>query len=125
MKIRLIVFLSCFVGLVFFNNFADAATNSQIITIKNGWNIISTPRIVESHNFSIEENSSNFDIYILDPSSASNWSTMAQLNQTEFTPLFGYFINNKTGFDQTLTLNYKQDVPPNERLFSRDFLIKG
>ena len=50
---------------------------------------------------------------------------MAQLNQTEFTPLFGYFINNKTGQDQTLTLNYKNDLLPNGRIFERNFSEAG
>jgi len=50
---------------------------------------------------------------------------MAQLNQTEFTPLFGYFINNKTGQDQTLILNYKNDLLPNERIFERNFSEAG
>jgi hypothetical protein len=50
---------------------------------------------------------------------------MSQLNQTEFTPLFGYFINNKTGQDQTLTLNYKNNLLPNERIFEREFSKVG
>ncbi len=47
---------------------------------------------------------------------------MADLGQVEFVPLFGYFINNKTGATTTLTLNYRQNVAPNERLFSRNLL---
>lgn len=125
MKIKLIVLFILVCSFGFCNNFAKAIANSQIITIKNGWNIISTSRIVESHSFSTEENSSNFDIYILDPNSTSKWSTMAQLNQTEFTPLFGYFINNKTSQDQTLTLNYKNNLLPNERIFEREFSKVG
>jgi hypothetical protein len=50
---------------------------------------------------------------------------MSQLNQTEFTPLFGYFINNKTEQNQTLTLNYKNDLIPSERLFERNFSKAG
>ena len=71
MKIKLIALFILVCSFSFCNNFANATANSQMITIKNGWNIISTPRIVESHNFSVEENSNNFDIYILDPNSTS------------------------------------------------------
>ena len=68
---------------------------SQIIYLNPGWNIVSTPRILESHSFSVPEVSEDFDIYILDPSRVSKWATMADLDQTEFQPLYGYFINNK------------------------------
>ena len=95
---------------------------SQDVVLASGWNIISTPRVLDSHSFSAAETSSNFDIYILND---SGWSTMADLGQTEFTPLYGYFINNKTGVTQTLTLNYKSDAPPNERLFERTFSATG
>jgi len=120
MKNYIFIFTIFFTTL-FFINHASASTFSQSITLYSGWNIISTPRLVESHYFSAPETSDNFDIYILNPASASKWSTMAELNQTEFTPLYGYFINNKTGTNQTLTFNYKQNVNPNERLFSREF----
>ncbi len=76
---------------------------TQTISLSPGWNIISTPRVVESHQFSVSENSSNFDIYVLNASSTSGWSTMAEINQSEFTPLYGYFINNKTPLHRTKT----------------------
>ncbi|MDD5528000.1 MAG: hypothetical protein PHO56_03450, partial [Patescibacteria group bacterium] len=56
----------------------------------------------------------------MDNTKPSGWATMADLGQTEFTPLYGYFINNKTGSEQTLTVNYKQNVSPSDRLFSRN-----
>ena len=80
---------------------------SQTITLTPGWNTVSTPKVLESHTFSVAETSNNFDIYALDSSKPSGWATLADLNQTQFTPLFGYFINNKTGTNQTLTFNYK------------------
>src|SRR3989338_2524715 len=105
---------------------AEAATlYSQSMTLASGWNIVSTPRVLDSHAFSATENSTNFDIYVLDASQTSGWATMANLGQTEFKPLYGYFINNKTGADQTLTFNYKASTPPNERLFSRGFTATG
>lgn len=91
----------------------------QVITLNPGWNVISTPRIVESHQFSATSTSSNFDIYVLDNNKASGWSTMSEIGQIEFTPMYGYFINNKTGSNQSLTLNYKTNVSPNERLFAK------
>src|SRR3989344_9153366 len=104
----------------------DAATLfSQSVPLSPGWNIVSTPRVLDSHTFSASENSTNFDIYILNASSTSGWSTMADLGQTEFMPLYGYFINNRTGANQTLTFNYKSDVAPNDRLFSRSFTQTG
>jgi hypothetical protein len=60
----------------------------------------------------------------MNPSSVSKWSTMAEIGQTEFQPLFGYFINNKVGTTTTLTLNYQENVAPNQRFFSRN-LIPG
>jgi len=104
---------------------SPSLTYSQTIILKSGWNIISTPRIVASHSFSTLENSNNFDIYLLDPSRPSKWATMADLGQTEFQPLYGYFINNKTGTDQSLVLNYLDNVSPDQRLFERTFNHSG
>lgn len=113
-------------GVVLMAPNAQAATSySQTVTLASGWNVISTPRILDSHSFSAAENSTNFDIYVLDAASTAGWSTMSALGQTEFAPLYGYFINNKTGSSQTLTLNYKDGVAPNERLFSRTFSSTG
>lgn len=99
--------------------------SDQTINLEPGWNIVSTPRVVSSHTFSAPETSVNFDIFVLDSSSPTGWFTMADLGQTEFTPLYGYFINNKTGSQQSLTLNYDLDLSPNERLFERTFASPG
>jgi hypothetical protein len=101
------------------------ASFTQSISLKSGWNVISTPRVVNSHTFSAAEISSNFDIFVLDASSVSGWSTMEGSGQTEFTPLYSYFINNKTGADQSLSLTYKTGLPPNNRLFQRTFTTTG
>ncbi|MBP6881612.1 MAG: hypothetical protein KBC35_03220 [Candidatus Pacebacteria bacterium] len=98
---------------------------SQVVSLAEGWNIISTPMVLESHEFSVPETSENFDIYLLDSSQPTGWTTMATIGQTEFTPLFGYFINNKTGSPQTLTLNYDTTLAPNEKLFERTFIEDG
>lgn len=98
---------------------------SQVISLQPGWNIVSTPRVLESHSFSTAETSDNFDIYALNSSSSAGWSTLAELGQSTFTPLFGYFVNNKTGTTTNLTLNYKANVQPNERLFQRSFTTSG
>ena len=119
---NLTIFIMVFIAAMFFGSRVNAATSSDIIYLSPGWNIISTPRIVSSHSFSATENSSNFDIYVL---VGSNWSTMAGIGQTEFTPLYGYFINNKTGTTQSLTLNYADNTTPNQRLFSMPFNQTG
>jgi hypothetical protein len=119
---KYVIILAVFSITVFIINHANAFGFSQSITLNPGWNIISTPRLVESHSFSVAENSDNFDIYILNPQDLSGWSTMTSL---EFQPLFGYFINNKTEVNQTLTFNYKQNVNPSERLFTREFSKNG
>jgi hypothetical protein len=108
-----------------FLNYASASSFTQTIILKPGWNIISTPKILDSYSFSASSTSDNFDIYVLNPESPSGWSTMQDLGQTKFEPLFGYFINNKTGQDQNLILNYKQNVSPAERLFKREFKKTG
>lgn len=72
-----------------------------------------------SHEFSVVETSDNFDIYLLDPTSSSGWQTMQGAGQTEFKPLFSYFVNNKTGQNQTLKLNYNFNLSPSQRLFQR------
>ena len=90
-----------------------------------GWNIFSTPKVLSSHVFSAEETSENFDIYVLDASTQTGWATMADLGQSEFTPLYGYFVNNKTGVEQTLTFNYDTEIAPNEKLFGREFETEG
>ncbi len=104
------------------NQVQATSSYSHVITLEPGWNLVSPTRLLESHEFSASSTSANYDIYVLNPNSVSSWSTMAQLGQTEFQPLFGYFINNKTGTTTTLTFNYRQDVPPNDRLFSRTIL---
>ena len=120
------IFLLVPILIVVFANVANAdVLYSQTIQLSPGWNIISTPKILESHSFSVSETSDNFDIYALDPSKTSGWATLADLGQTEFTPLHGYFINNKTGINQTLTFNYKGDTTPNQRLFERTFPTTG
>jgi len=91
----------------------------QIIDLESGWNIISTPKVLSSHEFSVSEISENFDIYLLSPSSVSGWKTMQEANQTEFQPLFSYFINNKTEQTQTLKFYYNDNLSPNQRLFDR------
>ncbi len=103
----------------------NAQSVSQVVELAPGWNVVSTPMVLHSHDFSADETSTNFDIYVLDASKPTGWATMADLGQTKFTPLFGYFINNKTGEDQTLTFSFKSDVPPNEKLFERTFTAEG
>lgn len=112
-------------AIAFSPNVYAAVSYSQTITLPSGWSVVSTPRVLDSHSFSAAENSTNFDIYVLDASKTSGWATMADLGQTEFSPIYGYFINNKTGANQTLTFNYKSDVAPNDRLFSRTFTAAG
>ncbi len=97
----------------------------QQVTLAPGWNIVSTPRLLDSHSFSAPETLANFAIYTLDPTRTSGWATMSELGQTEFTPLYGYFINNKATTTQTLTFNYKASTTPNERLFERKFTKEG
>lgn len=97
----------------------------QTVRLEVGWNLISVPRPVASHVFSASEISENFDIYILDATMPNNWTTMAGLGQTEFMPLYGYFIKNKTNHFQTLTFNYKDNLAPNERLLERKFTRAG
>jgi hypothetical protein len=103
-----------------------AVSYSQQVTLEPGWNIVSTPRILESHTFSAPETLSNFSIFILDASRPSGWATMAELGQTEFTPLYGYFINNKSTTTQMLTFNYKDtSAIPEQRFFARNFPKEG
>ena len=111
--------------ILLFSKNSNAADFSQSVILKPGWNIVSTPRVLDSHSFSAPEVAENFDIFVLDPSNPAGWSTMAGLGQTEFQPLFGYFINNKTGTYQTLTFNYKVGLPPNQKLFQRVFSKTG
>ena len=102
-----------------------AVLYSQDITLAPGWNIMSTPKVVESHRFSMSESVANFDVYVLNANSTSSWSTMSDLGQSEFTPLYGYFINNKSSTTQTLTFNYKASTTPSQRLFERNFSKSG
>jgi hypothetical protein len=102
-----------------------AVSNSQSILLSPGWNIVSTPKIVESHSFSLPETSDNFDIYVLNASDTVGWSTLADIGQTEFAPLYGYFINNKSISAQTLVLNYLASTTPNQRFFERNFPTTG
>lgn len=126
MKNRYSFFASTLVlGLLLIAGTAQAATlYSQSTTLSLGWNIVSTPKILASHSFSATENSTNFDIYALDPSKTSGWATLAD-SGGEFSPLYGYFVNNKTGTSQTLTFNYSADTTPNQRLFQRTFTNTG
>ena len=113
---KYLVPLCLFLVLGVFTTVSAEETVSQHITLESGWNIVSTPKVLSSHSFSAAETSENFDIYLLDASVPSGWSTMADLGQTEFTSLYGYFINNKTGSTQTLTFTYQTDLSPNEKI---------
>lgn len=124
-KFSKIAFLSLFLALVFATTVSAQETVSQYVTLDTGWNIISTPKVLESHTFSAGETSENFDIYVLDASQPTGWATMADLGQSEFEPLYGYFINNKTSATQTLTFNYDTSVEPNQKLFERTFSSTG
>jgi len=106
-------------------SFADDGQYTQSISLKSGWNLVSTPRVLDSHVFSLPENSDNFDIYVLSPDNPSKWATMSDLGQTEFQPLYGYFIDNKSSSDQTLTFNYVNDPEISERFFDRLFSSNG
>jgi len=118
--------LFVFLAFVSFANLANASVlYSQSISLSPGWNIVSTPKVLESHTFSLPETSDNFDIYVLNASSTTGWSTLADLGQTEFVPLYGYFIKNKSASEQTLTFNYKAISSPNDRLFERSFSKSG
>src|ERR1035437_5990207 len=82
-------------GLLLSSHTALATGNyTQTIILNPGWNVVSTPRLLDSHSFSSA--ATDYSIYVLNPASVSGWSTMADLGQTEFTPLYGYFINNTT-----------------------------
>jgi hypothetical protein len=117
---KVLLFSVLFLVSLFFCNSAKAEeAYSHTLILKPGWSVFSVPRIVESHQFSVLGTSENFNIYLLDNTKPSGWATMSELNQVEFTPLFGYFINNKTSSTQTLILNYKKNVEPNKRLFER------
>jgi len=108
------------IGVFFVTKNVDASVlDYQISTLSSGWNIVSTPKVLLSHEFSVTETSSNFDIYLLDPTTPSGWQTMQGAGQTEFKPLFAYFINNKTGQNQTLKFNYNLNLTPAQRLFQR------
>ena len=102
-----------------------AVSYSESINLSPGWNIVSTPRVLDSHSFSLPETSDNFDVFVLNASSTAGWSTLADLGQTEFTPLFGYFINNKSTSTQTLTFNFEASTTPNQRFFTRNFSTTG
>lgn len=97
----------------------------QEITLFPGWNIVSTPMTLSGHEFSVAETVDNFDVYLLDASQPTGWSTMAAVGQTEFLPLYGYFVNNKTGVNQVLTFNYESSLEPNDKLFERTFDSEG
>ena len=123
---KLVYWSFCLLCLLVASNPAKASSGfSHVISLEPGWNLVSTPRLLSSHEFSASSTSANYDIYVMNPSSASKWSTMAELNQTEFQPLFGYFINNKVGTTTTLTFNYQENVAPNERFFSRNLQVNG
>lgn len=124
-NIGLVGLLALFFIIILISKADAEASFIQSVSLKSGWNIVSTPRVVDSHIFSATETSSNFDIFILDASSISGWSTMEGLGQTEFTPLYSYFISNKTGAEQSLSLTYKTGLSPNSRLFQRTFTKTG
>ncbi len=124
-KMMELTLISAFLLLSFALSVSAQEFTNQIITLEKGWNIISTPKVLESHTFSASEISDNFDIYLLDGSRQSGWATMADVGQSEFLPLYGYFINNKTDSQQTLTLHYKTTLAPNDKLFERTFSQAG
>jgi hypothetical protein len=65
------------------------------------------PKVLSDHKFSADEISANFDILLLDPTTTSGWQTMQGEGQTEFQPLYAYFIDNKT--HTIININYIGD----------------
>ncbi|MCD6296398.1 MAG: hypothetical protein J7M30_04515 [Deltaproteobacteria bacterium] len=98
---------------------AGELTPYQVINLEPGWNIVSTPKVILSYEFSVPETSKYLDIYLLDPESPSGWRTLQEVGQTKFEPLYAYFINNKTNQTQTLRFNYNNNLTPGQRLFQR------
>ena len=93
--VSLALFFVLLAGPLFMLNPKSAAGEgifTQTVTLETGWNVFSVPRLVNSHVFSTQETSANFDIYLLDTSNPASWSTMQAMGQTEFTPLFGYLL---------------------------------
>lgn len=128
---RKTIFTISFVALIFMGTFllvsradANGGEPYQMIDLEPGWSIVSTPKVLSSHEFSVSETSANLDIYLLSPDSISGWKTMQEASQAEFQPLSAYFINNKTGQVQALKLYYNYDLSPSQRLFNRS-LNKG
>lgn len=124
-KMMELTLMSAFFLLSFALSVSAQESANQTIILEKGWNIVSTPKVLEAHTFSVSETSDNFDIYLLDSSRQSGWATMADMGQSEFLPLYGYFINNKTGSQQTLIFRYKTTLAPNEKLFERTFSQAG
>jgi hypothetical protein len=123
-NMKKLIFLVLLVGLsMTLTQKAIAVT--QTVILAPGWNVVSTPMLLNGHEFSAPETSVNFDIFALDASKISGWATIAELGHNTFHPLFGYFINNKTGESQTLAFLYKTDIAINERFFERAFSASG
>ena len=76
-----IIALVAFCGLAVIMFVQAAASYSSAITLTPGWNVVSTPRLVESHQFTADETAANFDVYVLNPESVTGWATMAEIGQ--------------------------------------------
>jgi len=100
---------------------------SHAITLAPGWNIFSVPKVVASSNLATLSLGSGGGAYLLVKGQWVPYATAkaAFHPSVDFAPLYGYIVNNQSGGDLTLTVNYKETPTDLEKQFARDFATTG
>lgn len=106
--------LSLVLGLLMLPLLTEASSSSQMITLSPWWNVMSTPAVLSSLEFSNGWEWISF-------STLKEWSWVSVAATTDnIKPLDGFLVYNSNNNDVSLTLNFKENSSPSDKIFQKD-----
>lgn len=106
--------LSLVLGLLMLPLLTEASSSSQVITLSPWWNVMSTPAVLSSLEFSNGWEWISF-------STLKEWSWVSVAATTNnIKPLDGFLVYNSNNNDVSLTLNFKESASPSDKIFQKD-----
>ena len=106
--------LSLVLGLLMLPLLTEASSSSQVITLSPWWNVMSTPAVLSSLEFSNGWEWISF-------STLKEWSWISVAATTNnIKPLNGFLVYNSNNSDVLLTLNFKENSSPSDKIFQKD-----
>lgn len=106
--------LSLVLGLLMLPLLTEASSSSQVITLSPWWNVMSTPAVLSSLEFSNGWEWISF-------STLKEWSWVSVPATTNnIKPLDGFLVYNSNNNDVSLTLNFKENSSPSDKIFQKN-----